>query len=105
MGRYICGKKGIRHGNGKVHAEVLPLHHPVFTHCLYTTLRFLMNILVDLTKLPKHRLKELAFAYHYGSWRSEEEARNSISGKAAAELAKRGGYDIPRPHLMKGSSE
>jgi hypothetical protein len=56
--------------------------------------------LIDLTELDRHALKELAFLYHYGQWRSTEEAKNSISGQAAAEMARRSGYEIPEPMLL-----
>jgi hypothetical protein len=56
--------------------------------------------LLDLTDLDRHALKELAFMYHYGAWRSAEEAKKSISGQAAAEMARRGGYELPEPFLM-----
>src|SRR3954452_19978446 len=56
--------------------------------------------LLCLPSLHTPALKELAFMYHYGAWRSAEEAKKSISGQAAAEMARRGGYNLMEPFLL-----
>lgn len=56
---------------------------------------------VDYSKLDDRTLKDMAFLYHYGVWRSREEALTSVAGKAAAEQARRGRYFVHEPHLMQ----
>lgn len=55
---------------------------------------------MDLTRLRREALKSIAFPYHYGQYTNAEQAKSSLAGQAAAELARRGGYEVPEPHVL-----
>ena len=55
---------------------------------------------VDLSNVDRRTLKELAFLYHYGSFVSVEAAKATLAYEAAAEMARRGEYKVPEPHII-----
>lgn len=60
----------------------------------------LMQHIDPMRSYSRERLKSMAFVYHYGVWASEEVAKASLSYRAAKEMARRGGYRVPRPVLI-----
>lgn len=54
---------------------------------------------LDFSQMPRWRVKEYAFHYHYGSYKNRELALASLSRRAAEELAARDGRPCPEPHL------